>query len=249
MTWTPKARSTNTFTARSRAEASFVLQESVFTIDQSLTVGNYPPARSSRTRSFDSGGGSDRLLVVVVYTVELDITTTVTYAAVEMTRLTTQPRGDANRFINLFYLVNPSPGTNNIVATFSSATSNLIGAVSFTDADTSDPIDDWDASSTATSVTSQTASLTATVAGAIGVGCSWSPSGTEGTNADLLSKYDNFCLFQSADAPIGNSGVYNITIDQSSAYGGIIGVLVKPKPTFTPKAKATGGSWSGKPRA
>lgn len=79
--------------------------------------------------------GSNRVLLVGLSTNNTtDIVTGVTYAGVSMTKLKTQVV-QGLYYSYLFYLQNPSSGTNNIVATASS--SSLMGAISasFTGAD------------------------------------------------------------------------------------------------------------------
>ena len=96
-------------------------------------------AFDSATQQADAGGissltfshtcsGSDRILFVGTEgtTGGSDLITGITYASVAMTRIGSAYKGAGGRFINLFYLIAPSTGANNIVISASGV--DVIGA-------------------------------------------------------------------------------------------------------------------------
>lgn len=86
---------------------------------------------STRTWSYTVGVGTNRLLLLGIYSGADLSTSTVTYAGVSMTYITgqTQPNGER---ISMWYLYNPSSGANNVVWT-SAGGSTTVGmqAVSY----------------------------------------------------------------------------------------------------------------------
>lgn len=84
--------------------------------------------------------GTNRVLVVATAYVDASIVSGVTYDGSAMTKAVERNDGD---YLNcqLWYIVNPSTGANDIVVTHSSSSTMKVLGVSFTGANTSDPVD------------------------------------------------------------------------------------------------------------
>jgi hypothetical protein len=95
---------------------------------------------SSLTWSHTTSAGSDRILIVGVSSDQNDPVSTITYNGVNLTKLESEKYGFVNK-VELWYLVNPSSGTHNVVVTLSSSSDGLGGgAVTYTGVDQSTPV-------------------------------------------------------------------------------------------------------------
>src|SRR3954468_16022523 len=99
--------------------------------DAATDGGDKGGANSSKTFSH-SCAGSDRCLIVTALGDQTnDLITGVTYNGVAMTLAAKRPpTGD--RWLYLFYLLNPASGSNSVVVTASGTTYILTGAASYT---------------------------------------------------------------------------------------------------------------------
>jgi hypothetical protein len=89
-------------------------------IYNSVRSGQDWPISSTRTQSFDVGGGSDRLLIAFTATPStsgVQVVNGCTYAGVSMNALTAGTHTSGWRW-KMFYLAAPTTGTNNIVFTY-----------------------------------------------------------------------------------------------------------------------------------
>lgn len=77
--------------------------------------------------------GTDRILILAIG-MNADTTCTATYNGVAMTEIGNAQRSAGGVKTFLFYLINPSTGSNNIVASFGASTGADSGAVSYTGA-------------------------------------------------------------------------------------------------------------------
>lgn len=78
--------------------------------------------------------GSDRILWVGIFGDTTDTLTGITYNGVAMTVAQKVGMGFGDRWIYLYYLVNPATGSNTVSATFSASTAAKAVAVSYTGA-------------------------------------------------------------------------------------------------------------------
>lgn len=114
-------------------------------------------ASSSLTTSYTCSG-TNRLLMVYAFRENSETVTGITYNGTAMTLATSKAQGTSTAYA--YYLINPATGANNIVVSFSGASSNCIaGAISYTGVKQSAQPDAINSSSSA-SATSLTTSVT-----------------------------------------------------------------------------------------
>lgn len=87
---------------------------------------------NSLTFSHDGGSGANRLLVLQIAELYSVSTSSVTYNGTALTRLDFQADGGTTIKSEMWYLVNPPTGINNVVITFSSFTDTVVRAVNVT---------------------------------------------------------------------------------------------------------------------
>lgn len=105
----------------------------------SVNVGNLTGTNLGSSFSYNhTCTGSNLVLVVILEIDNAGTTATVKYNGVSMTQAASNVTGHGLR---TFYLSNPSTGTNVVQVTLSNDTYCLIQSVSFTGANTSNPID------------------------------------------------------------------------------------------------------------
>jgi archaellum component FlaF (FlaF/FlaG flagellin family) len=104
--------------------------------------------------------GSDRILIVGLNTAGIGAINQVNYDGVPMTQIGSTVNNGGSASVSLWYLVNPSTGTNTVSITLAAVTNVAAGAVSFTGVNQTDPIDVSN-SATGTSLT-PSVSLTTT---------------------------------------------------------------------------------------
>lgn len=135
----------------------------------------------------------------------------VTYAGVSMTLANSVSDTGNGEFISLFYLINPSSGTNNVVVSCSSSSIDLDCASYTGAAQTGQP--DATTNHTASSGTTTTTTLTTVANDAWAVLFSYSTHGTvqNGTNATLrTNSSSNVALYDSGSA-ITPAGSFSMT--------------------------------------
>src|SRR5262249_26890229 len=103
----------------------------------SVETGLYPTATYTQNTNassvtFPKSVSATSTLLIVHITSSL--VSGATYAGVTMTAATSSGQG------TIYYLVNPTSGTNNVVVSFSSAAQSLGSAISYTGTDTTNPI-------------------------------------------------------------------------------------------------------------
>lgn len=108
--------------------------------------------------------GSNRILFVgIVGNTASNLISGVTYNGVAMTQIASSPvQVPSDRYINLYYLVAPATGSNNVVVSASSSTYMAAAAVSYTGAAQTSPID-VDGTTTTASANTLSKALTTTV--------------------------------------------------------------------------------------
>ncbi len=159
--------------------------------------------------------GSNLILFVAisVLTVGVDDLTTVTYNSVAMTQVgkkNTNAGGD-NRWVYLYYLVNPSTGANNIVISSTSSTQTTSNAVSYTGAKQTG-VPDASATNSTTGSTSLTGTVTSiadncwTVGAIRGSGGALSASGGT-TIRGTISSFNKICDSNGAITPAGSTSL------------------------------------------
>lgn len=187
-------------------------------VDQTFTIGG-----TSLTFAHVVGSGSNRLLVVGIEgNLTTDNITGVTYAGVSMT-LVAKFLSLNSRWEYMFYLLNPTSGSNNVVIS-SNATTNIVAAsASYTGVKQSGQPD---ASSTADQLTGTNITGTVTVVAAnswlIAFGSNQvTNSPTAGANTTIRTINARFMMDSNSDQAagsrsmnydIGSSGSANMTI-------------------------------------
>jgi len=187
---------------------------------------------SGETLSHNNGAGSDRVTVGLLYTVDLDVATTMEYNGVAMIEQAKIARElGTNRFIWVFTKFGTSTGTNAMVAAFSPNSRSAIGAVTVTGANQSDTLDDTNAVNQS-SGTSISLPLTASVAGCVAVGITNTASSTSesaGTNTVLLgTNFDITNMWASSTVPIVSSGSYTLNVNYTTGGAAFAGVMIAP---------------------
>lgn len=113
------------------------------TVDAAATASASAAARSSMTFSMTIATGATLVTVAVPYAGAGGVTTSaVTWGGVPMTGYTRvqSSANSTNRLVDLWFLVNPTPGTANIVVTMSGSTDCDAAAVSWFGTDTITPL-------------------------------------------------------------------------------------------------------------
>jgi hypothetical protein len=88
---------------------------------------------SSFTFSHTVGTGQDRILIVsVAFNSSTGSVSSVTYNSISMTKAISRQGAAAVLRTEIWYLLNPSTGANNVIATLSASTRTIIGSASYT---------------------------------------------------------------------------------------------------------------------
>lgn len=170
--------------------------------------------------------GSDRLLIVAVPR-SRGVTCSVTYNGVSMTSAVSINNGNSRA--QIFYLIAPTTGANNIVVTYSASNgSYTAAAVSFTGADQTDPIG---ASGTQTgTATDKSLSITTEADGSYLVDCIGS-AGTVHTagagQTDLSAAANRVVSYKSAPTAGSNGTSWTGTPSTGYAYA-LLEILAAP---------------------
>lgn len=145
--------------------------------------------------------GVDRVLTVGVSTFSLPVST-ITYNSVSMTNQVSQPSTSSAviaSVASLWYLVNPSTGSNTVSVSFSVSENGAgAGAISFTGADTTTPIDGFAGAAGATSTA--TVNVTTAKDASIVVDClqvwEFTTTGSATVGSGQTSRYNNEFAFR-----------------------------------------------------
>lgn len=184
--------------------------------------------------------GSDRILFVSANNnTASDYVTGITYNGVSMTKIGASLQGGSTRYTNLYYLVAPATGANNVVISCSGSTYIEAYTVSYTGVHQSSPID-TNRTDTGSSVTSLTCTLTTTAdqcwlitAGSYGAG---TLSGGASTYARNVS-FSYGILDSNGARSIGSN---SLIINSSSSNAGFITAAFKPTANAYTLALAAG---------
>lgn len=172
---------------------------------------------TTHTRALDCAGGSTLIVAVEDATNTAGNTTGVTYAGVAMTELGRIAAPSQNRQITLWGLHSPASGSNNIIATRTSAAVGrfTMSAVALSNTDTGVALTTDVVSASATS-SSKTFNFTNdTNAYIFAFGKFLSAGQSAGTGASLLSTYDIVSDFEASSVSTNHALTVNFT---SSGY-------------------------------
>lgn len=193
-------------------------------VGNSTDLGDNGSAGATLTTAHNNNGN---ILFVGVVEASTNKMQSVTYNGVAMTELTTstaspvQVPGD--RYIHLFYLVNPAQGSNNVVVTLT-GTDFIQGlAISYSGVDTGSPID-VAGNNTGSTVASLAKSLTTTINGDWTVAMFAANGGTASAGASTTERvsaasFPQFAMYDSnaALAPGSNTLTVNVTSTPNAA--------------------------------
>jgi hypothetical protein len=128
----------------------YIVYQKNFTKTMSLTKGNVTVddalginPSTIATKSHTQNTGSNRLLVVNTFYINTNTCDTVTYNGTSMTKEGTWTHNDSGAAVkyDVWYLVNPDTGANDVVCDFSVGSGNVAFlATSFTNADQTTPL-------------------------------------------------------------------------------------------------------------
>ncbi len=205
------------------------------TYDNSADGGNNSGSTASLTYSFTVGSGPNRLLVVnLIGDTSADDISSVTYAGIPMTLLG-KVRAPSNDWQYLYYLLNPSSGSNNIVVTAASPHYLISQAASWYNVNQAAQPDASTTNTAAATSTSLTTSLTTIAAGSLVVQGVWSYghlAAGAGANPILTdTAFDGAGIFASSGSPVSPPGnVSMTTISDGAASTGVIMASFAPGP-------------------
>jgi hypothetical protein len=205
------------------------------TYDNAADGGNNSGATASLSYSYTVGSGANRLLLVnLIGDTSADDIQSVTYGGAQML-LIGKLRAPSNNWQYVYYLLNPSSGSNNIVVTAGSSHYLISEAASWYNVkQTSQP----DASSTntaAVAATSVTTSLTTVAAGSLVVQGLWSyghlGAGTGAVPIIIDAAIGGAGIFASGGSPVSPAGNVNMTtISDGTQSTGVIMASFAPAP-------------------
>jgi hypothetical protein len=204
------------------------------TYDNSADGGNNGGSTTSLTYPYTVGTGSNRLLVVNLVGDVTDGVSSVTYAGTPMT-LIGKVQSPDNNWQYLYYLLNPSSGSNNIVITAASAQYLISEAASWYNVKQSAQPDAFTTKTAAAEVTSVTTSLTTVATGALVVQGLWS-YGHLGAGAGSVpiitdTAFDAAGIFASSGSPVSPAGSVSMTtISDGTVSTGVVMASFAPAP-------------------
>ncbi len=232
---------TNTWGAQAGASgvmASFSLASNGpagITFDNSADGGNNGGSTASLTYSYTVGSGSNRLLVVnLVGDTSADDISSVTYNGAPMTLLK-KLQAPSNNWQYLYYLLNPSSGSHNIVVTAASSHYLISQAASWSDVSQSGQPDALTTNTAPVGSTSTSTSLTTIASGSLVVQGVWSfghpAAGTGATQIVVDAAIGGAGIFVSSGSPVSPAGnVTMTTISDGSISTGVIMASFAPAP-------------------
>ena len=224
--------------AASSIMASFTLASNGtagITYDNSGDGGNNGGTTTSLTYSYTVGSGSNRLLVVnLIGDTSADDISSVTYNGSAMTLLG-KVRAPSNNWQYLYYLLNPSSGSHNIVVTADSQHYLVSQAGSWYNVKQTSQPDAFTTNTGAVTNTSMTTSLTTVSTGALVVQGVWSyghlAAGQGATPIVTDAALDGAGLFVSSGSPVSPPGnVSMTTISDGTSAPGVIMASFAPGP-------------------
>lgn len=211
------------------------------TLDSSSKSGtNWQASPVSSLTWAHTCSGTERVLVVSFFVSNAaDTLTGITYAGVSMTRIAMRANGSDRSY--LYYLINPSTGTNNIVASFSPNSQYVWGAAESLNGASQTAQPDSYSSNAASGVTTITYTTSVVVDGSWLVLMSRSPSNqTAGAGAYIRQNgtTNTDCCLVDSNATV-LSGSRSMTMNGSSSSP--VGVIASfapsggAAPTFVPR--------------
>ena len=232
---------TNTWSGQGTASsimASFSLASNGtagITYDNSADGGNNSGSTASLTYSYAVGSGSNRLLVVnLIGDTSVDDISSVTYGGTALTLLR-KVHVPSNNWLYLYYLLNPSSGSHNVVITAGSSHYLISQAASWYNVKQSAQPDASATNTVAAATTSITTSLTTVASGSLVVQGLWSfghlAAGTGATPILTDAAFDGAGIFASSASPVSPAGnVSMTTISDGSSSTGVIMASFAPAP-------------------
>ena len=189
---------------------------------------------TSKTFSHTTSG-SNRILFVIASHPAAQTVTGVTYAGAAMTLVNTRTQTAGNNTVELWYLIAPTIGANNVIITASGSTTIGYGSISFTGASqTSQPNASAVGGNVTTAVTSYAQPVTTTVDSCVSIMGMIAASGatlTAGSNTTIGSQPEitfggtSFVYSTTAKTPIGAD---TLTVTSSSQI--MVGVMAAIAP-------------------
>ena len=232
---------TNTWAGQDSASsiiASFSLASNGITgitYDNSADGGNNGGSTASLTYPYTMGSGPNRLLIVnLIGDTSADDISSVTYAGAAMTLLG-KVQAPSNRWQYLYYLLNPSSGSNSIVITAGSLHYLISEAASWYNVKQTAQPDAFITNSVPATSTSTTTSLTTVAAGSLVVQGVWSyghlAAGAGATPIVVDAALDGAGILASSQSPVSPAGNVNMTtISDGTESSGVIMVSFAPAP-------------------
>lgn len=129
--------------------------------DSADTTPNLVNPGTSLTYSFTVGTGDDRLLIVHVWHSVMGDISGVTYNSVSMTKLAEQADGGGSNYLDVWYLVAPATGANDVVVSKDTSGVMVSTCASYSGVDQTTPIP-TSASDNSTATTAFSADITTT---------------------------------------------------------------------------------------
>ena len=203
--------------------------------DNTKDGGNNGGTTASLTYSYKEGTGSNRLLVVnLIGDTSADDISSVTYAGTPLT-LVKKLQSPSNNWQYVYYLLNPTSGTNNVVITAGSTHYLISQAASWSNVKQSAQPDAVTTNTAPATNTSITTSLTTVAPGSLVVQGVWSYGHlTAGSGAALIitdAALDGAGIFVSGQSPVTPAGnVSMTTISDGTTSSGAIMVSFAPAP-------------------
>lgn len=199
------------------------------------------PLTSSTATLSHTTSGSDRLLFAfIVIKSSLNVITSVKYNDVSMTLLSSNRIGSTPAYMAVYYLVNPTVGTNNIVATFSSSYKYQIHGISYNGCKQTDQPNTSSTNNTSQIITSITGTVTTTIDncwtilfGGTEIDGGWNL--TAGNNSTLRSAADYSSAVFDSNGPKSPAGSTSMTANAGgSGQIAAITVAITPLPAVGP---------------
>jgi len=203
------------------------------TYDNSADGGNNGGSTASLTYSYTVGSGPNRLLLVnLVGDTSADDISSVTYAGSAMTFIG-KVRAPSNNWQYLYYLLNPSNGSHNIVVNAGSSHYLISQAASWYNVKQAAQPDASTINTADTTSTSITTSLTTVASGSLVVQGLWSyghlAAGVGATPIVTDAALDGAGIFASSGSPVSPAGnVSMTTISDGTQSSGVIMVSFAP---------------------
>jgi hypothetical protein len=205
------------------------------TYDNSKDGGNNGGSSASLTYSYTVGSGPNRLLVVnLTGDTSADDISSVIYAGTPMT-LIGKVQAPSNNWQYLYYLLNPSSGSNNVVITAGSPHYLISQGASWYNVKQSAQPDASTTNTVAATNTSITTSLTTVATGSLVLQGIWSqthPAAGAGATPILIDTAIGAAgIFASSGSPVSPAGsVTMTTISDGTLSTGVIMVSFAPAP-------------------